>query len=221
MTTRSRCLRLAWLLFALSTSPAFAATAYLKPAAIFAGDIAELVIEYDSMMASLYALDSEPLSADFEILDIKSRVFRIDQHDARRHRMQWRLQLLPRRNGNLLVPSIRIGDQSTAPLSLEVKPVPDDVRSSQQIFVELDSTPGSPYVGQQTLLRLRLFHNTPLRIDGLAEPRLPNAASYRDLEEKVYFVNRGGSEFRVLERRMLIFPRQAGELELPPAVLRG
>ena len=221
MTTRSPCLRLACLLFALSAAPAFAATAYLKPPAIFAGDIAELVIEYDSKMASLYALDSGPLATDFEVLDIKSRVFRIDQQASGRHRMQWRLQLLPRRSGSLVVPSIRFGDQSTAPQSLEVKPVPDDVRSSQQVFVELDSKPRSPYVGQQTLLSLRLFHNTPLRIDGLAEPRLPNAASYRDLEEKVYFVNRDGNEFRVLERRMLIFPRHAGELELPPAVLRG
>ena len=221
MTTRSPCLHLAWLLFALSASPATAATAFLNPPAIFAGDIAELVIEYDSKMASLYALDSGPLAADFEILDIKSRVFRLDQQAAGRHRMQWRLQLLPRRSGSLVVPEIRFGDQSTAPLTLEVKPVPDDVRSSQQVFVELDSKPRSPYVGQQTLLSLRLFHNTPLRIDGLAEPRLPNAASYRDLDERVYFVSRDGKEFRVLEKQMLIFPGQAGELELPPAVLRG
>ena len=212
---------LAAVLLALSASPVFAATAYLQPAAIFEGDITELVIEYESNVAALYALDTGPLAADFEILDIKSRVFRIDQQDSRRHRMQWRLQLLPRSTGSLLVPALRLADQVTSPLPLEVKPVPEDMRSSQEVFVELDSEPRSPYVGQQTLLRLRLIHNTPLRIDGLAEPRLSDAASYRDIDEKVYFVERDGQQFRVLERQILMFPRQAGMLELPPAVLRG
>lgn len=214
-------LSLACLLLALLAPPLPATDTYLHPRAIFEGDIAELVIEYDSKIASLYALDTGPLAVDFEILDIKSRVFRIDQIAPGEHRMQWRLYLLPRRNGRLVVPSIRFGDQSTAPLALEVKPVPDDVRSSQEVFVELDSEPRSPYVGQQTRLSLRLYHNTPLRIDGLAEPRLTEAASYRDGNERVYFEERDGTEFRVLERRMLIFPRQAGELEVPPAVLRG
>ena len=59
---------LAAVLLALSASPVFAATAYLQPAAIFEGDITELVIEYESNVAALYALDTGPLAADFEIL---------------------------------------------------------------------------------------------------------------------------------------------------------
>ncbi len=208
-------------LLASFAAPVFATTAYLHPQAVFEGDITELVIEYDSKIASLYALDTASLDADFDILDIKSRVFRIDRNVNGDHRMQWRLQLLPRHSGSLVIPPIHLGDHSTAPLRLEVKPVPDEVRNSQKVFVEIDSDPRSPYVGQQTLVSLRLVHNTPLRLDGLAEPRLNDAAIYRDSDEKVYFVKRNGEEFRVLERQMLLFPRQAGELELPPAVMRG
>jgi len=221
MTRFTRILCCACMLFAMFAPPVSATTTQLHPQAVFEGDITELVIEYDSKIASLYALDTAPLDADFEILDIKSRVFRIDGNPGGDHRMQWRLQLLPRHSGSLVIPPIHFGEQSTAPLRLEVKPVPDEVRNSQKVFVELDSEPRSPYVGQQTLVSLRLVHNTPLRLDGLAEPRLNDAAIYRDSEEQVYFVKRDGEEFRVFERQMLLFPRQAGELELPPAVMRG
>jgi len=221
MTNLPRSPGIVGLLLACLTPAAFATTAYLHPQAVFEGDISELVIEYDSKIASLYALDTAALDTDFEILDTRSRVFRVDRDASGEHRMQWRLQLLPRRSGSLVVPPIHFGDQSTPPLTLQVKPVPVDLGSRQKVLVELASEPRSPYVGQQTLLSLRLLHNTPLRLDGLAEPRLADAAIYRDSEEKVYFVERNGEEFRVLERQMLVFPRQAGALELPPAVMRG
>jgi len=213
--------RIAGILMLLGAFPCLAGNAYLQPSAIFDGDITELVIEYDSKIPSLYALDTTPLLADFEILDVKSRVIRLDQEIENRHRMQWRLQLSPRTSGNLQVPTLVFGDQRTVPLALEVKPVPDDLQSSQEIFLEFDSEPRSPYVGQQTLLSLRLYHNTPLRIDGLSEPRLKDAGSHRDGDEKVGFVKRNGTEFRLLERQILLFPRASGTLELPPAVLRG
>ena len=199
----------------------FANTAYLYPQAIFEGDIVELVIEYDSKIPSLYALDTAPLEANFEILDNKSRVMRLDSSSGDRHRMQWRLQLLPRSSGKLTVPALAFGDQSSPPLQLEVRPVPESVRASQQVIVELEADPPAPYVGQQTRVTQRLLHNTPIRIDGLAEPGVADLSSFSDREERVYFIERDGVEFRVLERQLDIFPRTAGPLQLPPVVFRG
>lgn len=196
-------------------------TAYLHPEAIFEGDIVELVIEYDSKIPSLYALDTGPLATDFEILDSRSKVIRLGGSGADQHRMQWRLQLLPRNSGKLTVPALDFGDQSSAPLELEVKPVSDSMQASQDIFIEMETESTAPYVGQQTRVILRLFHNTPIRIDGLAEPDIADTASFPGREESIYFVTRNDSEFRVLERHFDIFPRAAGPLELPPAVFRG
>ena len=42
-----------------------AQTAYLQSNQIFAGDIAELIIEFDAKIPSLYALDTSVLEADF------------------------------------------------------------------------------------------------------------------------------------------------------------
>jgi len=197
-------------------------TASLHPQAIFEGDIVELVIEYDSKIPSLYALDTTPLEANFEILDSKSRVMRLDNTSGGDlHRMQWRLQLLPRSSGKLTVPALAFGDQSSPPLQLEVRPVPESVRASQQVIVELEADPPAPYVGQQTRVTQRLLHNTPIRIDGLAEPGVADSISFNDPEERVYFVERDGVEFRVLERKFNIFPQAAGPLQLPPVVFRG
>ena len=211
----------ACLALGLPRAACLANTAYMHPEAIFEGDIAELVIEYDSKIPSLYALDTAPLETDFEILESRSRVIRLDDSNAELHRMQWRLQLLPRKSGNLTVPALDFGNQSSPPLKLEVKPVPDSIQASQAIFVELKAEPDAPYVGQQTRVILRLFHNTPIRIDGLAEPDIAGTTRYSGREESIYFVNRNGSEFRVLERHLDIFPQAAGQLELPPVVFRG
>ncbi|MGD2172679.1 MAG: BatD family protein [Gammaproteobacteria bacterium] len=205
----------------LPATACLATTAYLQPQAIFEGDIVELLIEYDSKIPSLYALDTTPLETEFEILDTRSRVMRIDGKGEDLHRMQWRLQLLPRSSGNLTVPALSFGNQTSPPLRLEVRPVPESVRASQQVIVELDADPPAPYVGQQTRVIHRLLHNTPVRIDGLAEPGISGLTRFSDREERVYFVERDGGEFRVLERRMDIFPQSAGTLRLPPVVFRG
>ena len=205
----------------LPATACLATTAYLHPQAVFEGDIVELVIEYDSKIPSLYALDTTALEADFEILDRKSRVMRLDDSGEDLHRMQWRLQLLPRTSGSLTVPALAFGNQSSPPLKLEVRPVPESLRAREQVLVELEADPPAPYVGQQTRITQRLLHNTPIRIDGLAEPGIADLTRFSDRQERVYFVERGDGEFRALERQMDIFPQSAGTLRLPPVVFRG
>ena len=54
-----------------------AQTAYLQSNRVFSDDIAELIIELDSKIPSLYALDTSVLEADFEVLGVKSSISRV------------------------------------------------------------------------------------------------------------------------------------------------
>jgi len=208
-------------LLPLVSSPCRSDTAYLQPASVYLGDVAELVIEFDSGTPSLYPLDISALAADFVLLDKKSRVMRLLDTEQATHRMQWRLQLAPRRSGSIAVPEFYFDDRSTPPLRLEVTPVPPALQSSQNVYIEMESASLAPYVGQQTQIEMRLYHNTPVSDVRLLEPQVGAALIYPQLEEEVFSVTKNGREYRVRGRGMALFPQSAGEMKLMPAAYYG
>jgi len=198
-----------------------AQTAYLQSSRVFADDIAELVIEYDSKIPSLYALDTSVLEADFEVLDISSSVSRRFESGNAFHRMRWQIALLPRRTGNIKVPALRVGDIDTAVLTLVVMPQSAASISTGNVGVELEAQPENPYVGQQTRIAIRVIHNIPLFDGGLIEPEFPDADTYWQGPESRYSIVRDGREMEVQERKLALVARSHGELTIPPAIYRG
>ena len=204
-------------LLLLLAMPARADRTYLQPESIQLGDIALLVIEYDNSLPSLYALDTSLLEQDFELLQKDSRINRLNQNGNSGHRMQWRLQITPRRSGRLKIPAIRYGERWTSPRYVEVKPRPV---GEHRVFVELDSATPSPYVGQQARLSARLYYSLPVD-DRIAEkPYANDLPVRRSAPERNYRVERAGHEFEVLEQAFSLFASQAGPLQLSPAIYR-
>ncbi|TNF85817.1 MAG: BatD family protein [Gammaproteobacteria bacterium] len=205
----------------LAPSAARADNVYLQPESIYLGDVTELVIEYENSIPSLYALNTAALEAEFELLEKKSRIIRVNEAGDVFHRMQWRLQIAPRRIGSLTIPTIKFGDRSTPPLALEVKPVPAETEAANRVFVAMDTATPAPYVGQQTQVRLRLYSNTALADGRLDEPQADGNRMHHGTAEKRYSINRNGQSFQVLERNLVLFPGNVGDLELAPASYRG
>ena len=202
-------------------SMCWAQTAYLQPPTVFEGDIAELIIEQESKIPSLYALDTSVLDDDFIVLDKSSKLFRIASEGEVTNRMQWTVRLSPRRSGKLEVPSLSLGKRLTPRLVLDVVRLTKEEAAQQQVTVQIQVFPENPYVGQQTIISLRMLHNTPL-IDGqLSEPVSAQADMYRSGEETRYSQIEGGEEFEVTQRNILLFARSPGELSLAPANFRG
>jgi len=146
------------LLLAQLYSPGQAQTAYLQPERIFEGDIAKLVIEYDSKIPSLYALDLAKLEADFEVLDVRPSIARMLEANEMFHRMQWQIDILPRRSGSLRIPSIKVGDLSTPVLSLEVTRQSPALLARQDVLLEIATEPQSHNVGQTARTVMRILH---------------------------------------------------------------
>ncbi|MDH3763080.1 MAG: hypothetical protein OEU50_19055 [Gammaproteobacteria bacterium] len=197
---------------------------YLQPDSVYLGDMTELVIEYDNSIPSLYSLDSSALEADFEIIGKNSRIFRLDDTGKANeviHRMQWRLQLLPRRIGKLSVPELYFSDKSTTPLTLEVALVPPSLQSSHRVFVEMNADTLTPYLGQQTQIEMQLYSNTPVSNGRMFEPQTGDALVHRQLDEESFSATRQGQSLEVMQRGIALFPRSAGKLRLTPASFRG
>ncbi len=198
-----------------------AQTAYLQSSQVFADDIAELIIELDSKIPSLYALDTSVLEADFEVLDISSSVSRMFESGDAFHRMRWRIAILPRHSGNLRVPTLRVGDFYTPVLTLAVVPRSEESISTGIVRGELEAQPENPYVGQQTRITIRVMHNISLFEGGLIEPEIPNSDTYRQGHESRYSIVRNGRELEVQERNLALVAHSHGELRIPPAIYRG
>jgi hypothetical protein len=209
------------LLFTLLTSLAQAQSTSLRQSRIFAGDIAELTISYESELPSMYSIDTTPLQPDFEVLDTSSRVSRVQRDKRSLHRVEWRALLLPRRSGLLSIPVLRYGASQSEPLQLNVEPVPAGLQVLQNVFVEIEATPQNPYPGQQTRITTRLYHNLPLPDGVLGEPESAQGSAYRSARDARYEVIRDGETYTVLERNILLAARAAGEWQIQPASFRG
>jgi hypothetical protein len=209
------------LLLALLTSLAQAQSTSLRQSRIFTGDIAELMITYESELPSMYSVDTTALEPDFEVLDTSSRVSRLQRDNRSLHHMEWRALLLPRRSGLLSIPALRYGERQSEPLWLSVDPVPAELQALQDVFVEIEAIPQNPYPGQQTRIVTRLYYNLPLQDAVLREPESAQGMAYRSTRDARYEVIRDGETYSVLERSILLAPREAGEWQIQPASFRG
>jgi len=108
-TNGGKICRLVCAALCLLFSLAHAQTTSLRQSRIYAGDIAELTIEYDADIPSLYAIDTSVLDADFTVLDLKSRISRHFETNKTVHRMQWKIQMVPRRSGSIRIPPLAFG----------------------------------------------------------------------------------------------------------------
>ena len=203
---------------------AFAAqgqTTSLRQTHIYEGEIAELTIEYEASIPSLYAIDTSILEADFELLGTQSKVSRILQDNQALHRMHWSIQLLPRHAGKLQIPTLQYGDNFSEPMLLEVERASATQLAQTSVFIEVEAHPENPYPGQQTRLVTRLFHNLELLDGTFAEPDSGDLQAYRSGREARYGIERNGVNFKVLERSILLTPVSSAALSIGSANYRG
>ena len=202
-------------------SPAPAQTTSLRQQQIYLGDIAELTIEYESSIPSLYAIDTSILDADFIILDTRSSVSRVIEGNQSLHRMHWAVQLVPRRSGNLHIPPLKFGENHSEPMSLEVNQVSALQQARQNVFLEVEAYPPNPYPGQQTRIVTRLFHNLELLDAFFTEPKISQVQVSRSGRDRQYESIRDEVSYKVLERSMVLTSNTDEQLSIESASYRG
>lgn len=205
----------------IAPSVGFTQSARLQPSQIYEGDITTLTVEYINNIPSLYAIDTSKLEADFDVLSIDPRIFRIDEAGEMSNRMQWKIQISPRRTGDLSIPSLALGSKKTPALTLRVDPQPAQLRLDEHVSVEIEASPQNPYVGQQTDITVRLIHNVVMKAGRFFEPENENATILRRGEAVHSSLRVDGNRFNVIERPIALFADSPGRLELSPASFRG
>lgn len=167
--------------------------------------------------------DLDELQNDFILLDRRSETQMSIINGSQSAVVRLLITLEPRREGELVIPSLRIGNQSTQPLRVHVDPAPDVPEGEMPpVFIELEIEPkdGPHYVHAQLRLTVRVFYLANLTEAAITPPE-PTNASVRLLDEVPFQADRGGQRYRVLERHYAVFPERSGSLQIPAMTLTG
>ena len=130
------------------------------------------------------------------------------------------IDLMPRRVGNLDVPSIRAGKNSTQSMRIQVSPASAIPAGEQTVVFDVEVNQDSVYVQGQVILTLRVQQSIGLDGRSISELKLDNAF-VKPLEQHSFQRNIDGRPWRVDEVRYAIFPEQSGTLEIPAQVFSG
>jgi len=216
-----RALLCAFVLLAVVLAPAQAATrAWLDRDRIEVGETTTLNIETDQIDAAMP--DFAALERDFALSGHSSSHGVERVNGPLRERSLFAVALRPRREGLLTVPSLRVGREATAPLTLSVTPASTaPAQAGAPVFIEGEADAQEPYVQQSLGYTLRLYYATPLVSGQLDQPEPEGASMQRIGADVQYTREAGGRRYTVVERRFLIVPERSGTLTIPGARFEG
>ncbi|WP_166745228.1 BatD family protein [Xanthomonas cannabis] len=214
-------------------APAGAVTrAWLDRDSANAGDVVMLNIETDQRGVDP---DYTPLRTDFS-LGAKSANQQMQvTNGSVTVRALFGVVLTPRKSGELIVPAIRVGNERTEPLRLQVVGAANDAASSssgaaggpsaaqgnEEAFVETRVDDPQPYVQQSVGVVVRLYFANQLA-SGELDLEAPDGASLQRIGDDVSSVKLvSGRQYNVVERRYLLVPERSGRVVLPPARFNG
>ena len=169
--------------------------------------------------------DFSPLARDFEIGGTSESTQISIFNGQRSDRHTWSIRLMPKRTGKIEIPAIRLGNETTLPLSVDIKPIP--VRSGndqgEAIFItlEVDAESEQFYVQQQIPLVARLYYKHDLAGGNITDPKPEDALLEQLGEDRTYSTNHNGQNYRVFERRYSLLAEKSGELQIPAVSFSG
>lgn len=205
-------------LLAAVALPAAAQTrAWLDRGEISEGETVALNIATDQAVDQI---DYAPLRAQFALGGQSvRRQFDWVNGQARRQAV-FSVGLRPRGPGTWTVPSLRVGNATTAPLQLVVRaPTVQPATPDSDVFVETMVDAEHPYVQQTVGVTVRLNYAIPL-LSGQLDLDPPAGASLQRVGEDIQYQRMlGGRRYEVLERHYLLIPERSGPLLLPGARL--
>jgi hypothetical protein len=131
----------------------------------------------------------------------------------------WTYVLMPRRDGDLVIPPVIVGSEQSNPLHIVVAPQSNALPGEADIFVATDVDYAESYVQAQVLYTVKVYRSVATRQPRLSEPHLSGVEVLIELagEERSYESILNGKNYNVVERVYALFPQESGELSIAPA----
>lgn len=180
------------------------------------GEIVTLNIESDDARSGGQP-DLGPLHKDFVVLGTSRSSQTSFINGRRSDRRQWLVRLRARHTGTLDIPPIKLGNEQTQALALQVDEVSAQAAAAiaQHVFLQVEATaPARIYVQQQLVYTVRLFYDSSIQTGELSAPASSEAMLQQIGDDRHYTAMRGGHEYKVIERHYALTPEKSGTLHI-------
>jgi hypothetical protein len=167
--------------------------------------------------------DFSVLQNDFELLGTQSQTSMSIVNGESNSKLLWAVGLQPRRAGALTIPAFAIGSAKTQAISLNVLPAQAGAvgKAGDDVFVDAEATPRSPYVQQEVRLTVKLFYALNLTDGNLDDPKVEGLVVRKLGQDSNYTAEVDHRRYRVVERHYAISAENSGALEIPAIAFRG
>lgn len=190
-------------------------TAKLSENTIVENQVVQLTIRADFADTGA-GPDFSVLEKDFTILNqSQSSQFSFNL-GASQSRKYWIVSLMPKSAGVFKIPAIPVGQHSSEPITLEVKTSPTllDENGNPPILIEMEVSDTQPYLQQEVIIRLKLYHAFALQNANISTPKHADLVMERLTDDQVHYETIKDTSYQVLTREYLAFPQKSGVIEI-------
>jgi hypothetical protein len=131
----------------------------------------------------------------------------------------WKYILMAKREGDLVIPPVRIGSEQSEPVPIDVTPPSTNVPGEADIFVTAEVDHDESFVQAQILYRVKVYRAVATRQPRLSEPSISGVEVLIESagEERSYESILNGKAYNVVERVYALFPQESGDIDIEPA----
>lgn len=165
-------------------------------------------------------VDLSELERDFEILKRSSATSARLVNGSQSVTRTLELELAPRREGLVTIPSFVSGGRTSTPIAIKVSPAPDIDAGDALVLFDASVDRDSVYVQAQLMLTVTLQQAINLDQREVTPFDLPDA-DVEMLEQRTFQRQLNGRLWQVIELRYAIFPQESGTLEIPSLTFSG
>ena len=204
-------------------SDAYAAQvrAWLDRSSMQLGETVTLNVEVsDNTSAS--QPDFSALQQDFNLLGTQSSTSMNIVNGTATSKLLWAVGLEPKHAGALTIAALSVAGAQTQPLTLTVSPASAaSGKAGDDLFLDVDVNPKSPYVQQQVRVTVKLYYALNLTDGNLEDPHGDGLNARKLGQDASYTADVEGRRYRVLERHYALTSEKSGTATMAPIVFRG
>ncbi len=131
----------------------------------------------------------------------------------------WSYVLMPKRAGQIIIPAITVGTESSNPLIVDVSEPTYSPPGEAEVFVTTEVDFEESYVQAQVLLTTKIYRSVNVRQPALRDPVVTGAEVLLEIagDDRTYEAVINGTPYGVIERVIALYPQESGVIELSAA----
>lgn len=196
-----------------------AITVQIEPSMVRLGETVRLTLTMDGS-SSAGVPDLLPLEHDFRLIGTEQSMSYSVVNGQAHSLRQWSVVLAPKHPGLQVIPPLHVGKQWTQATQVTVTAAPVSASSTSKnraqareaLFFVTEMTPKKPYLHQQVLYTVQLWHRVRFFNAEYRPPHVEDALLLPLGSTRQYQADRDGERYWVEAQRYAVFPQKSGAL---------